>query len=172
MRRARGFTLIELMMAVAILSILSSLAIPWCVRYVRRARAAEAPLAIRKMYDGAVSYFVADRADSSGKLMPRRFPGSAGPTPSSPPMGNKIAVPAGDWKTPQWSALDFTLSEPTRFSFRFDDNGQPGAAAFAQVIAQGDLDGDGVYSLYARSCSGTSDGVSSGTAVYSVNELE
>ena len=172
MRRCRGFTLIELMMVVAIISLLSSVAIPSFVKYVRRAQASEAPMALRRMYDGAVAYYVGEHADSAGVLQAKRFPGSAGPTPLSPPAGTKAVVPIADWKSPEWMALDFSLSDPTRYSFRFDNNGLTGIGAFAQMIAQGDLDGDGVYSLYQRSCTAVADGVRGGSGMVAINELE
>ena len=82
-------------------------------------------------------------------------------------MGTKVTVPVQEWKTPVWSALDFNFVDPTRYSVRFDDNELTGNAAFGQVIVQGDLDADGVYSLYGRTCS-----PSGGSPLFSINELE
>src|SRR5260370_26604013 len=81
MRRQRGFTLLELMIIVCIPGTLSAAALPAYTRYIRRASTIEATLSIRRMYDGAVAYFLGEHADIVGNIQ-RRFPDSVGPTPA------------------------------------------------------------------------------------------
>ena len=52
-----GFTLIELMIVVAILGILAAIAIPAFVTYVRRAKTAEATDQVKKLFDAASAYY-------------------------------------------------------------------------------------------------------------------
>src|SRR5215467_13421117 len=71
-----GFTIIELMIVVGIISVLAAMAIPSYVKYVRRAKTMEASLNVRKLYDSSVGYYQTDHADRAGGILPRQFPGN------------------------------------------------------------------------------------------------
>ncbi len=63
LKQARGFTLIELMIVVAILGILAVVAVPALQKYMRRAKTAEAKTQLAKIYDAASSYFKSEHAE-------------------------------------------------------------------------------------------------------------
>ena len=62
MNKKSGFTLIELMIVVAILGILAAIAIPAFVTYIRRSKTVEATENVSKMFDAAASYYSRERA--------------------------------------------------------------------------------------------------------------
>ena len=96
MKRSRGFTLIELMIAVAIVAILAAIAIPSYTEYVRRGRVTEAFAALSGMRVKMEQYFQDNRtyADACRPRHDRaaaehrelhlrvRRPGAHAPTPS------------------------------------------------------------------------------------------
>jgi prepilin-type N-terminal cleavage/methylation domain-containing protein len=63
LKNAKGFTLIELMIVVAILGILAVVAVPALQKYMRRAKTAEAKTQIAKIFDATSSYFKSEHAE-------------------------------------------------------------------------------------------------------------
>lgn len=58
-----GFTLVEIMVVVAILGLLASVAVPAVGAYVRRSKTAEARIQLAKMYDASSAFFNAEHVD-------------------------------------------------------------------------------------------------------------
>lgn len=173
----RGFTLVELMIVVAIIGVLSTVAIPSFMKYIRRSKTTEATMNIRKMYDGAVSYYEAEHASSTGAIVAKQFPDTVtAPTPAlttcCASTGQKCAPSATYWTAQTWQALNFSMDDPHYYSYSFPSSGT-GTASIFDATANGDLDCDASYSTFSRHGSVDSTGsVTGGSGIYSKNDIE
>lgn len=160
-RRTGGFTLIELMITVAILAILAVIAVPAFIKYMRRAKTTEAIDELDKIYKGAAHYYTTGHLHDSGLKVPCQFPAAQGVTPINATCCSTLGGPDanGDercdsdpyvWSDNRiWSALSFQLSDEHYFLYAFDSQGTLSGASFT-ASAYGDLDCDGIQSTFQR----------------------
>ena len=138
-RSSRGFTLIELMMSVAIVGLLSSVALPEFSRATLRARAAERGTIMK-----AIIRAVDDTVTQQQGVVGGAWVGAANPPGAPGNMKRKF-----DWTQPGWAQLPLFVEGDAYYSYSFDaeDPTGDGQNVTLVVTGDGDLDGDGVHSL-------------------------
>lgn len=90
LKKAQGFTLIELMIVVAIIAILAAIALPAYQDYTVRARVSE--LAV--IASGMKATVAETIANNGGALAPRDVCGGAGATAATPNLASIVCDPA------------------------------------------------------------------------------
>jgi|SRR4051794_7854388 prepilin-type N-terminal cleavage/methylation domain-containing protein len=147
-----GFSLIELMIAVAIIGILSSLAIPTFRAFVLRSKTGEATENLGAMFKSAAVYYTIERASQgqSAGLTVGCTVGDIGPLPGTP-LAQKQRLPSDDG----FRALGFSVAEYIYYSYGlFSKTGVDACGGTANetrvytLFAQGDLDGDKTFSTF------------------------
>jgi type IV pilus assembly protein PilA len=177
LRRIRqGFTLIELMIVVAIIGILAAVAIPAFMKYIRRSKTVEATMNVRKMFDSSVAYYEAEHSDKAQNILARQFPTNVAITPAGTccGVGGKCKPAPTNFQDANgaWAALNFSVDDPFYFQYQYVSSGTDTAAKF-EAYAFGDLDCDGTLSTYMRGGSILSDwSVTGGAGLFSKNDIE
>ncbi len=141
----RGFSLIEIMIAVAILGLLASMAIPGYERYIINTKKTERTTLVKNLVNDMRGYF--DRNEGSYIL-------SLPLSPAAPITNSKKPfVPSSN----EWKKLNFLDMNASVYYHYYAYGEQTNNQADFLVTATGDLDGNGVASAYTEQWRRTSD---------------
>lgn len=198
LRNKKGFTLIELMIVVAIIGILAAVAIPAFLNYIARAKTAEAPINLKSISESEVGYFNRPRVSSAGAdLLPCYLTADLEPALHTAGQGRAKRAWTGN---DNFNALGFASSSGVYFVYGVgqatagasdgsvtitqslangvcaDITDVPTASASAPAtfaaVAYGDLDGDAtVWSQFRRGLS-ISNGIPTAAGLSFTNELD
>jgi type IV pilus assembly protein PilA len=157
LKKSRGFTLVELMIVVAIVGILAALAIYGVRKYMANAKSAEARNSLGQLSkDAATAYdrehmAAAIIADGAGAGVSNQLCLSAAakvPAAKTAIAGQKYQSSATEWdagdKDTGWQCLKFSMAQPQYYMYGYT---RPTATTFT-ATAEGDLDGDTVTSTF------------------------
>ncbi len=179
-QRGAGFTLVELMIVVAVVGILAAVAIPAFAKYVKRSRTSEAAGHLNKEWVGSVAYYESDHVVGAGVYLPRQFPGD-GVSAQLANNGVECGCATGArcrggdtvWGTDAiWLALNFALPDAHNYLPHYNSLGTDMAATFTALVS-GDLNCNQTLASFSRSGGIDSNGNITGShQAVVVNELE
>ena len=152
LQHRKGFTLIELMIVVAIIGILAAVAVPGFLKYIKDSKTTEAKTNIKAIAEGASAFFQTEHGkDTNGiEVFTRQFPSATyckslaggGKCLEKDNQPSEIqstgTKKVGTWTGEPWLSLNFTISAPIYYTYSYQGTaGSTNATSFkAQAAAK------------------------------------
>jgi prepilin-type N-terminal cleavage/methylation domain-containing protein len=144
----KGFTLVELMVVVATIAILTTVAIAMYLNFQRRAKAAEARANLGAAKSTLVAYYAENDDYNVGDVGTVAFTTADN---QGTPFGNSSTATGGKmaWdNNTTFSVLGFASEGRVYFNYSLDTNNLSDDSAAFTVMASADLDSNGLVSHY------------------------
>lgn len=152
-----GFTLLELMVVVTMLSVLAAIAIPAYTSYMRRSKASEVTLNLNGMFKAVSSYYTLELSTkgASGTAAGRCIVDDTTPTPLDPSSSKQPFIGDANFRAIGYLVPDLVYYSYGIYSARGTLTGDcstvPVNTPVYTLYGHGDLDNDNVLSTYEMS---------------------
>lgn len=171
--------------SVGFLGIMSAIAVPAFIKYMRKAKTSEAIDQLDKIYKGVADYLATPKVDENGNFIPckDRIP-KAEITPAASCCAqfggpdkdgdDRCDADPSFWDKEPWSTIGFAITDPHYYVYTVGPDAHSDDTF--TITAYGDLDCDGIQSTFQRfgriEMQGDECTISSAAALFTQNETE